>query len=157
MPALQKWKVRNSTPIYIFLRIFLSRFIRRSVHSAKFTFIRLRIRSSGREYVHPAENTSIRRHLAAEWTDFVEKSVRRMNRNPTAKLRSFGENLVHSAKTASTLERNSCFAYVHSAETYVHSANYVHSAPNEPKPEALGICVYIYIYIYIYICICMYV
>ena len=61
-----------------------------------------------------------------------------MDRNPTAKLRPFGECLVHSAKTASSFEQNACIAYVHSADTYVHSANYAHSAPNGPKPEALG-------------------
>ena len=137
--ATKNEKKSNFNKSLIFVRAFLCRFIRRSVHSAKLTSIRPRLRSSGREYVHPAENTSIRRHLAAEWTDFVEKLIRRMNRTPTAKPRSFGENLVHSAQTPSTLERNACIAYVHSAETYVHSANYVHSAPNEPKPEVLGI------------------
>ena len=119
--------------------IFLSRSTRRSVHSARITSIRRDLRPFGETYVHSAAFRSIRRKMLTEWTDFIEKLVCRVHRNSTAKLRPFGECLVHSAKTASTLEQNACIAYVHSADTYVHSANYVHSAPSGPRSEALGL------------------
>ncbi len=140
IPVPSQWAIRifdlRNIQNLCFHALWPNRFIRRSVHSAKFQFIRRNsgpfggtpVHSAGFRSIRPPNGLNLLKITSAEWTELLSK------------LQSIRRNSGPFGKTYRTSHLKNIFYSVHSANSLVHSAQPVHSAPNGLNSEAQGPC-----------------